>query len=160
MKKTLLSLMLALAAMTVQAQDEYSTLVVETMEGTKLEISLQKAPKVQMTDNAFIITCGEEIIGYTYGEVRKYYFKLSKYVSVEPVVDERTIRVTFVDNATVVISGVDNPEVIRLYTLDGSRVAPQVEVAEGVITVSLSALDAGFYILNIDNEQSFKLLKR
>lgn len=160
MKKTLLSLMLALAAMTVQAQDEYSTLVVETMEGTKLEISLQKAPKVQMTDNAFIITCGEEIIGYTYGEVRKYYFKLSKYVSVEPVADERTIRVTFVDNATVVISGVDNPEVIRLYTLDGSRVAPQVEVAEGVITVSLSALDAGFYILNIDNEQSFKLLKR
>lgn len=160
MKKTLLSLMLALAAMTMQAQDEYSTLVVETMEGTKLEISLQKAPKVQMTDNAFIITCGEEIIGYTYGEVRKYYFKLSKYVSVEPVADERTIRVTFVDNATVVISGVDNPEVIRLYTLDGSRVAPQVEVAEGVITVSLSALDAGFYILNIDNEQSFKLLKR
>lgn len=160
MKKTLLSLMLALAAMTVQAQDEYSTLVVETMEGTKLEISLQKAPKVQMTDNAFIITCGEEIIGYTYGEVRKYYFKLSKYVSVEPVADERTIRVTFVDNATVVISGVDNPEVIRLYTLDGSRVAPQVEVAEGVITVSLSALDAGFYILNIDKKQSFKLLKR
>ena len=160
MKKTLLSLMLALAAMTMQAQDEYSTLVVETMEGTKLEISLQKAPKVQMTDNAFIITCGEEIIGYTYGEVRKYYFKLSKYVSVEPVADERTIRVTFVDNATVVISGVDNPEVIRLYTLNGARVAPQVEVAEGVITVSLSALDAGFYILNIDNEQSFKLLKR
>ena len=160
MKKTLLSLMLALAAMTVQAQDEYSTLVVETMEGTKLEISLQKAPKVQMTDNAFIITCGEEIIGYTYGEVRKYYFKLSKYVSVEPVADERTIRVTFVDNATVVISGVDNPEVIRLYTLNGARVAPQVEVVEGVITVSLSALDAGFYILNIDNEQSFKLLKR
>ena len=160
MKKTLLSLMLALAAMTVQAQDEYSTLVVETMEGTKLEISLQKAPKVQMTDNAFIITCGEEIIGYTYGEVRKYYFKLSKYVNVEPVADERTIRVTFVDNATVVISGVDNPEVIRLYTLNGARVVPQVEVVEGVITVSLSALDAGFYILNIDNEQSFKLLKR
>lgn len=160
MKKKLLSLTLALAAMTMQAQDEYSTLVVETMEGTKLEISLQKAPKVQMTDNAIIITCGEEITGYTYGEVRKYYFKLSKYVSVEPVADEHTIRVTFVDNATVVISGVDNPEVIRLYTLDGSRVAPQVEVAEGVITVSLSALDAGFYILNIDNEQSFKLLKR
>ena len=160
MKKKLLSLTLALAAMTMQAQDEYSTLVVETMKGTKLEISLQKAPKVQMTDNAFIITCGEEITGYTYGEVRKYYFKLSKYVSVEPVADERTIRVAFVDNATVVISGVDNPEVIRLYTLDGSRVAPQVEVAEGVITVSLSALDAGFYILNIDNEQSFKLLKR
>ena len=160
MKKTLLSLMLALAAMTVQAQDEYSTLVVETMEGTKLEISLQKAPKVQMTDNAFIITCGEEIIGYTYGEVRKYYFKLSKYVSVEPVVEEHTVRITFVDNATVVISGVDNPEAISLYTLDGSRVAPQVEVAEGVITVSLSALDAGFYILNIDKKQSFKLLKR
>ena len=160
MKKTLLSLTLALAAMTMQAQDEYSTLVVETKEGTKLEISLQKAPKVQMTDEAFIITCGEELIGYTYGEVRKYYFKLSKYVSVEPVVEERTIRVTFVDNATVVISGVDNPEVIRLYTLEGTLAEPQVEVDEEKITVSLSALDAGFYILNIDNEQSFKLLKR
>ena len=160
MRKTLLSLLLAFIAIAVQANDEYSTLVIETMEGTKFEISLQKKPKVQLTDDKFIITCGKEITGYTYGEIRKFFFKLSGNLEVNPSADDRIIRVTFVDNTTVTISGIDNPEVIRLYTLDGSPAKPRVEVNDAIVTVSLSTLDAGIYILNIDNKQTFKLLKR
>ena len=160
MRKTLLSLLLAFIAIAVQANDEYSTLVIETMEGTKFEISLQKKPKVQLTDDKFIITCGKEITGYTYGEMRKFFFKLSGNLEVKPSADDRIIRVTFVDNTTVTISGIDNPEVIRLYTLDGSPAKPRVEVNDAIVTVSLSTLDAGIYILNIDNKQTFKLLKR
>ena len=160
MRKTLLSLLLAFIAIAVQANDEYSTLVIETMEGTKFEISLQKKPKVQLTDDKFIITCGKEITGYTYGEIRKFFFKLSGNLEVKPSADDRIIRVTFVDNTTVTISGIDNPEVIRLYTLDGSPAKPRVEVNDAIVTVSLSTLDAGIYILNIDNKQTFKLLKR
>ena len=160
MRKTLLSLLLAFIAIAVQANDEYSTLVIETMEGTKFEISLQKKPKVQLTDDKFIITCGKEITGYTYGEIRKFFFKLSENLEVKPSADDRIIRVTFVDNTTVTISGIDNPEVIRLYILDGSPAKPRVEVNDAIVTVSLSTLDAGIYILNIDNKQTFKLLKR
>ena len=160
MRKTLLSLLLAFIAIAVQANDEYSTLVIETMEGTKFEISLQKKPKVQLTDDKFIITCGKEITGYTYGEMRKFFFKLSGNLEVKPSADDRIIRVTFVDNTTVTISGIDNPEVIRLYTLDGSPATPRVEVNDAIVTVSLSTLDAGIYILNIDNKQTFKLMKR
>ena len=171
MRKTLLSLLLAFIAIAVQANDEYSTLVIETMEGTKFEISLQKKPKVQLDgqeifslydigDDKFVITCGKEITGYTYGEIRKFFFKLSGNLDVKPSADDRIIRVTFVDNTTVTISGIDNPEVIRLYTLDGSPATPRVEVNDAIVTVSLSTLDAGIYILNIDNKQTFKLMKR
>ena len=153
MRKTLLSLLLAFIAIAVQANDEYSTLVIETMEGTKFEISLQKKPKVQLTDDKFIITCGKEITGYTYGEMRKFFFKLSGNLEVKPSADDRIIRVTFVDNTTVTISGIDNPEVIRLYTLDGSPAKPRVEVNDAIVQCHYRPLMRAFiFSISITNK--------
>lgn len=76
MRKVLLPLTLALTAMgTVQGQNEYSTLVVETKSGTTLEVSLQKSPNVFVSNKEFTIVCGDEVTGYVHDEVRKFYFK-------------------------------------------------------------------------------------
>ena len=127
--------------------------MIETTEGAKLEISLQQKPKVKMTEEKLTIICGEEIVGYTYGEVRKFYFIVPQSdVDVTAPVAEETIRIEY-RNYTATIYGVDNPANIQLYALGGKRIT-------AAITVSLSSLAPGIYILDIDGKQSFKLLKR
>ena len=161
MRKTLLPLLLVWStSLALHAQDEFSTLVVETMEGTKLEISLQQKPEVKITDKEFVLTCGEEVTGYTYGEVRKFYFITPKGdVAVAAPVAEETIRIEYRD-CTATIRGADDPANVQLYTLGGKRITAATSSDGHVVTVSLSSLAPGIYILDIDGKQSFKLLKR
>lgn len=162
MRKILLSLLLALTATAmVQAQNEYSTLVVETRSGTTLEVSLREKPQVQVTDKEFVITCGSEVTGYVHDEVRKFYFKpYDPKTGIEAPVAANTIRIAWLDESKVTISGISEAGKVRLYTLDGRSVAADASASKEVITVSLDGLAPDTYILNIDNKQSFKLLKR
>lgn len=162
MRKILLSWMLALTAtVVVQAQNEYSTLVVETQSGTTLEVSLREKPQVHVTDKEFVITCGSEVTGYVHDEVRKFYFKpYDPKTAVEAPVAANTIRIAWLDESKVTVSGISETDKVRMYTLDGRSVVAETLVSEEVITVSLGGLAPGTYILNIDNKQSFKLLKR
>ena len=161
MRKTLISLLLMWSAsLALHAQDEYSTLVVEMTEGTKLEISLEKKPEVKMTDKELVITCDEEITGYTYGQVSKFYFVTpAREVDVTMPLAENVIRIEYVGH-TATIYGVDDASSISLHTLDGKRIDTATHSNDTAITVSLSSLAPGIYILNIDGKQSFKLLKR
>lgn len=156
----ILSLVLVFVAVTMQAQNEYSTLVVELHSGTKLQLSLQKKPEVKVSDKEFVILCGGDVTSYVHEKVRKFYFKPYDPTGVEEVVAEDVIRVSYLDQSKVIISGITDASKVRLYTLDGRYVAASTSADEQTITVSLDALTPGTYILNIDNKQTFKLLKR
>ena len=160
MRKILLSLMLILAGSAMmQAQNEYSTLVVETKAGTTLEVSLKKRPQVHVSDKEFTIAYDDKVVGYIHEEVRKFYFKPFDPSSIDAPVAENVIRIACLDESKVTIIGVDATDKVRLYTLDGRSVAASYQVDDTVITVSIDALEPGTYILNVDNKQSFKILK-
>lgn len=160
MRKILLSLMLIFAGSAMmQAQNEYSTLVVETKAGTTLQVSLKKKPQVQVSDKEFTIAYGGKVVGYVHEEVRKFYFKPYDPSSIEAPVAGNVIRIAYLDDSKVTINGVDATDKVRLYTLDGRSVAASYQVDGAAITVSIEALEPGTYILNVDNKQSFKILK-
>lgn len=160
MRKILLSWMLALTATaTVQAQNEYSTLVVETKSGTTLEVSLREKPQVQITSKEFLV-CGSEVTGYVHDEVRKFYIKPYDPTVIEAPVAANTIRIVWLDESKVTVSGISETDKVRLYTLDGRNMTADISTKSTEITVSLDGLAPGTYILNINDKQSFKLLKR
>lgn len=161
MKRTLLFFMMALAAkLGAWAQYEYSTLVVETKSGDTFEISLSKKPQVIFGVKELTFTCGEEVTGYVYDEVRKLHFKPYDPTGIAAVEEECVIRIECIDQSRVVISGVDSSDQVKLYALDGRSIAAVAETTDKVLTVSLNELTPGTYILNIGNKQSFKLLRR
>ncbi len=161
LKEKLLLLLFALVAtMTIKANNEYSTLVVETKSGTTLEFFLKERPHVGINSKNFVITCGEEVTNYVHEEVRKFYFKPYSATNIEAPVTKNTIRISMLDQSKVVISGVKEPSKVRMYTLDGKSIAIETSTNDDTLTVSLDALTPGTYILNIDNIQTFKLLKR
>ncbi len=161
LKEKLLLLMFALAVtVTTQAQSDYSTLVVETKSGSTLELSLQKKPQVSINGTEFVITCGDEATSYIHEAVRKFYFKPYSATNIDTPVAENTIRIIMHNQSKVVVSGISKAEKVRLYTLDGRAVPVVSSTNDNVLTVSLDELTPGTYILNIDNKQTFKLLKR
>ena len=159
LKKLLLMIALAVS-MTTQAQNEYSTLVVETKSGTTLELSLQERPQVSIGTAGCTIYCGDDVTSYVYEEVRKFYFKPYSATDIAAPKAENTISVSMIDQSKVIISGVSESSKIRMYTLDGKAITSETSANGNEITVSLDALAPGTYILNIDNKQTIKLLKR
>ena len=159
LKKLLLMFALAVTV-TTQAQSDYSTLVVETKSGTTLELSLQKKPQVGIGINTFSIICGDEVTSYIHEEVRKFYFKPYSATSIDTPVAKNTIRIVMHNQSKVVIDGVSEQSKVRLYTLDGQALPVVSSTSDNQLTVSLDELTPGTYILNIDNKQTFKLLKR
>ena len=93
-KKLLLLIFALVATITTQANNDYSTLVVETKSGTTLEISLQKKPRVQISETEFIIYFDNKAEGYVHEEVRKFYFKPYNATNIEAPVEKNTIRVS------------------------------------------------------------------
>ena len=92
--------------------------------------------------------------------IRKFYFITpNNGVGIAVPTDERVIRIEYRDY-TATIHGVDNPANIQLYALGGKRIAAATSSDGTAVTVSLSSLAPGIYILDIDGKQSFKLLKR
>jgi hypothetical protein len=153
--------MFALAVtVTTQAQSDYSTLVVETKSGTKLEISLQKKPEVSINDKEFIIYSGDQVTSYIHEAVRKFYFKPYSATNIDAPVAKNTIRIVMHNQSKVVIDGVGEQSKVRLYSLNGQALPVVSSTSDNVLTVSLEELTPGTYILNIDNKQTFKLLKR
>ena len=161
MLRKLLLLMFAFAVtIMAQAKSEYSTLVVETKSGTKLELSLKDKPKVNIGSKEFTIHCGDDVTSYVHEEVRKFYFIPYTATSIEAPVAKNTIRVSMIDQSKVVVSGISDAGKVRLYTLDGKAVAIEASSNDDELIIDWDALTPGTYILNIDNKQTFKLLKR
>lgn len=162
MRKITLFLLFFLATkLCAWAQCEYSTLVVETKSGKKFEFWLYEKPHVKVDNTEITFTCGEKVTGYVYDEVSKMYFlPYDATTGIETPVSEDVIRVVYVDQSEIVVSGVEQTDEVRLYTLDGHRVMAVAAEADSTLTVSVEALEPGTYILNIGNKQSFKFLKR
>ena len=159
-KKLLLLIFALVATMTTQANDDYSTLVVETKSGTTLELSLEKEPSVVINDKEFAIYWDNDVTSYVHEEVNKFYFKPCKTTDIEAPVAKNTIRVSMLDRSKAVITGASELSKVRLYTMEGKALTIEPIINNDEITISLDALTPGTYILNIDNKLSFKLLKR
>ena len=65
----------------------------------------------------------------------------------------------FVDRETIVISGVDVASHVSLYTLDGKNIPVDARIVNDEVTLSLSGLHAGVYIIKT-NSHSFKFNKK
>ena len=95
---------------------------------------------------------------YDQSDVTEFYFK--KYDPSTGVGSVSGGHFSFVyrDNANVVVSGTKAAKA-TLYTIDGKLVKSQ-PVDGGNVTVSLAGCQSGAYVLNLENEHTFKIIKK
>ena len=72
--------------------------------------------------------------------------------------ESKTFSLTYTDNRTVTVGGT-KAKTATLYAADGTLVARK-SVVEGAVSVSLDSCKPGVYVLTLENEHTFKLIKR
>lgn len=167
MKRLIYFLLLCSMSMTIWAQDMTNVLIVELRDGNAAKFSLLNKPKISIEDMQIVVqfmnadgeyndksfTCSIE-------QFRKYYFIEEVATGIEDVKEnDSKIGITYNDNQSVTISGLNGTDKLHLYSIDGRKIA-DIRPNDTQANISITELPAGIYVVNINSKQSFKIVKR
>lgn len=150
--------MVAMAAALLISQGaaaEY--LIVSFRDGTTTSFDLEDRPVVSLQTPMMTIKASTVEAEYDCDSVEK--FVIGDPGSTAPALAEGETRLTYRDRNSASVSGLEPGTRVTLYSTDGKTAASAVADASGSVTLDLSALSAGTYIISVSNGQSFKLIR-
>ncbi len=100
---------------------------------------------------------------YNIDSIAEYTF-VDIETGIEDVEEDKTmspeLEISYLNNEEVIVKGVADNAKARVYALSGQPVKAEISRTEGCMTISLISLPAGSYIIYINKEKSFKVLKK
>lgn len=100
---------------------------------------------------------------YNIDSIAEYTF-VDIETGIEDVEEDKTmspeLEISYLNNEEVIVKGVADNAKARVYALSGQPVKAEISRTEGCMTISLLSLPAGSYIIYINKEKSFKVLKK
>lgn len=179
-RRVLLSMLLLLAAASSWAFVE-TVLVVELKDGTILNYSMFQSPylilngdKLEIhaievvypdpenpTPESGMLTPNDVNLIYQVDQVKNFHFEEYILDAIqETVAEQPSIWIKQKDNQTVTLSGTVASDHIHLYSIDGRMVQTYVASDNGETSISISDLEKGIYIIQVNKKVSFKILKQ
>lgn len=168
MKKKLLLFFLAIGAWTgAMSQDVGYIMRVNLVNGTVDEYLVADQPRVTYPpvcypDSVLIQAQGLSTL-YFLNEIESYTFVETSATGIEDVAKENggiNVSIQFTDGETVIIRNISSDTPVSVYSIDGRRVEATVVHTKDGADVSLAALPMGYYVINIKNKKSIKVLKQ
>lgn len=133
-------------------------LVLKMADASTKEFKLSEEPIISFADGKLVVTAQTVTTDYEQSDVTEFYFKKQDPSTGIDAQVANLFSFTYNDNAHVVIAG-SKAQTVALYTVDGKLVKSQ-KVVDGAVTVDLTACSAGIYVLNLENEHTFKIIKK
>ncbi len=133
-----------------------------TDESTKL-FALDSLPTITLDGGKFSVTSGSVTTDYDQSEVAEYYFEKVDSTTADSVTavagpEASRFSLTYLDNDRVIVTGTKAPAA-QLYTQGGQLLATR-PTANGSVTVSLTTLQPGIYVLRLVGDHTFKIIKK
>ena len=139
------------------AQAERQCVVVETSAGQRMEYLLSDLPRIVHSDATVTLTTATATVELQTAEVAKVYLATTTIdTAVREVTQDGKVRLS-ADHA--VLSGYAPREAVGLYATDGRLLKQLATDANGHLTITLSQLRAGTYIIKT-KQQSIKFTKK
>lgn len=139
--------------------DQGTRLVLELTDGTATEYLLSDRPQISfgITTISFY---SPDLFSATYerDEVADFRFETSA-TAVDPVAASK-LRIAYQGNGRLVVDGIGENEQISVYTADGKSAGYGLSRNGRQTVVSLAALPTGYYIINLQHHNSFKIFKK
>lgn len=141
------------------ADSSVDLLVLKMADATTAEFELADEPVISFADGKLVVTSQSATTDYEQEAVTEFYFKKKN-----PVVDgikntvSNLFSFTYNDNTTVVIAG-SKAKKAFLYTIDGKSLQ-SLKVVNGAVTINLENCAPGIYVVNLENEHTFKIIKK
>lgn len=163
LKKTILLAALCLGATSMQAESIDYVMKITLSDGTVDKYVVSDRPRVYLNENSVEVYTQEISAKYDVKSVLSYTFE-DILTGIEDVKDdagdEAGITFKYLDGETVVVSGLNADDNIAVYSLSGGKIAADIDRSEDAADVSLKNLDAGTYIITINNSKSIKVFRR
>ena len=162
-KRLFLFVVSAFVTLAAWCHGEYSTLVVEMNDGSRVDYVLNQKPEISVSSEKVCITTGDNQLQVTYPEAQVMRFSFKPYDPEhieEAELPENLLKVKYVDGQHVVISGTGATDRISLYNLNGQLLPGNIATADGETSVHIGALPQGIYLISVSDKQTFKILKQ
>lgn len=157
-KRLLAELLLLCSVIGVQASDD-KTLIVEMLNGQKTAFMLTEKPELTFANHVLNISMNGDLTDFEISSVKQMYFieELGVGISNSVHSDLKIIRST---NNSVVIEGCTQEMPVQIFSIDGIQHSECVKSVNGRMEITLISLPKGIYIINIANQQTFKIIKK
>ena len=151
-----------ISTLSAGAQEMTTHLTVNLHDGTTEHYKLLDSPTVRM-ENHQIIVSSESLEGtYDFEKVSHFSFiqKEDEEAGIANIItDDTSFAFSFVDNATIMISA-PTLEWATVYTTGGMQVTHATADANHTVTLDISELTPGMYIVTPSCHSAIKIVKR
>ena len=142
------------------AVSQVATIVLYTKDGKKAFYSLNERPKVEYSDDCVVLSTSSTLVEYSLTNLHKLVFEDEYIVTrIDELALEEKKENVHLEEDFVVLSGLDNKDIVTIYTLTGLKLQSYPVVGDGTVCLPLSSLPYGTYVVKA-NSITFKLLKK
>ena len=140
------------------ASDDQPMLKVDLADGSQLEFPLAECPQLLWEGNyVYFTTKGAQPVAVEKSSFRGFAFSGTSGIHSVPTTKE---RVVYDKQGIVRIEGVDNPSAIGVYDATGRQVGSNcVTASQGSAVVNLSMMPSGVYVIRVNSQSSFKIVR-
>lgn len=145
----------------IYASNDGNILRIKFLNGEEIGFLLENKPVVTFDAENVIVSTDDfqTILPYKYSLIEKIDFLDTSSSGVEQNTINNALSITYLDGENLVINGVQPKMQCHVYGLDGKQYQVNANLAGNVLTISLSPLVNGIYIIRVDN-YSFKIRKK
>lgn len=127
----------------VYADDAVSYLFITLTDNTQTCFALNDNPVITINNGTFLARCGSENISTDLASVKKYYFSTTS--GIENKINSNT-NLAFSSDQLIVSNGKVG-DTVRIIAIDGSLIASDIIPSTGNLTIDLSSINQGVYIV-------------
>lgn len=153
-------LLLGSTTMMSHAEDKaVPCLVLKMTDAQTVKFALSEQPEVTFADGKLFVKSATVDADYPQSDVVEFYFSDEVLVGIASEANKSQVMTfTYNDNENIVVTGT-KAKAATLYAIDGTLVKRQA-VKDGAVSISLATVATGTYILNLENEHTFKIIKK
>ena len=160
MSRILLLFYICCCCLKISAEKTSYILHVELKDGTNNDYVLADRPQISFENDNVVFLCKSISTSYKKKEINKFVFLDSQSTGVY-VLKAGDTRIGYtIEEGKVIIEGVTEKEDIKVYSISGQQHQAITNIEGNNAVVLLTSLPNGYYIINLGNKQSIKVLKK
>lgn len=162
MKKRLLFLLIPLLTLpSAMRADEQHSLIISFHEGDSVAIVLADKPCAIFINDSLRVETTSFSATYLRSTIADFRFGWYDPTATNiNGIEEEMVRIVYTDEDRVEILGIDPTDSIAVYGINGRRMDTYATWHSNGITIDLTAYPMGIYLININNTQNFKIIKK
>lgn len=160
MKRILLHLFTIFFCLPMLAEDTDMILRVELNDGTRNDYVIADRPQISFENDKVVFVYKSISTSYLKKDIRNFTFLNKDDTGILELRGGDT-RITYTGNSDkIIVEGITEREQIKVYSVSGQQYLVTINYAGSHAEIILTSLPSGYYIINIKDKQSIKILRK